>query len=115
MSSFRKPLTIYRYAGKAVLQDNGKFVLPEQSVLVVDASVQPLKATEMEALPEGRRGSHAVKVYSDTELLMVDQGTGAQADQFDWLGKRYEIVAADAYQCGVINHWRMYAVEVRSH
>lgn len=74
-----------------------------------------LKRLKWKLCPEGRRGSHAVKVYSDTELLMVDQGTGAQADQFDWLGKRYEIVAADAYQCGVINHWRMYAVEVRSH
>ena len=36
--------------------------------------MQPLKATEMDALPEGRRGSHAVKVYSDTELYMADQG-----------------------------------------
>ena len=104
MSSFRKSLTIYRYAGKPILQDNGKFILPEQSSIVVKASVQPLKATEMEALPEGRRNAHAVKIYSDTELLMADQGSGVQADQFDWLGRRYEVVAADAYQCEVINH-----------
>lgn len=109
MSSFRKPLTIYRYEGKPVLQGNGKFILPAQESFVIKASVQPLKATEMDALPEGRRGSHAVKVYSDTELYMADQGTGIQADQFEWLGRKYEIIAADAYQCGVISHcmqWR---------
>ena len=66
----------------------------------------------MEALPEGRRGSRAVKVYSDTELLMVDQQSGQQPDQFEWLGRRYEVVGSDAFQSGVINHYRAYAVEV---
>lgn len=115
MSSFRNSLTIHRYDGKPELQTNGRYKMPAQISLVVQASVQPLKATEMEVLPEGRRGCRAVKVYSSEELYMADQGNGIQADQFDWLGRRYEIVAVDAYQCGVINHWRMYAVEVNTH
>ena len=111
-SSFRKPVKVWRYMQPAVLGNDGKYVIAEPVEMTIKASVQPLKATEMEALPEGRRGSRAVKVYSSTELLMVDQNSGQQADQFEWLGRRYEVVGCDAYQSGVINHYRAYAVEV---
>lgn len=111
-SSFRRPIKIWRYMQPAVLGNDGRFSIAEPTEMTIKASVQPLRATEMDALPEGRRGSRAVKVYSDTELLMVDQQTGQQADQFEWLGRRYEIVGCDAYQSNVINHYRAYAVEV---
>ncbi len=111
-SSFRKPIKVWRYTEPAVLGKDGRFTIAEPTEITIKASVQPLKATEMEALPEGRRGSRAVKVYSDTELLMVDQQSGQQPDQFEWLGRRYEVVGCDAYQSGVINHYRAYAVEV---
>lgn len=111
-SSFRRPIKIWRYAEKPVLGDDGRYTIADPTEMSIQASVQPLKATEMEALPEGRRGSRAVKVYSDTELLMVDQQSGQQPDQFEWLGRRYEVVGSDAFQSGVINHYRSYAVEV---
>lgn len=111
-SSFRKPIKVWRYTEPAVLGKDGRFTIAEPTEITIKASVQPLKATEMEALPEGRRGSRAVKVYSDTELLMVDQQSGQQPDQFEWLGRRYEVVGSDAFQSGVINHYRVYAVEV---
>lgn len=111
-SSFRKPIKVWRYTEPAVLGEDGRFTIAEPTEITIKASVQPLKATEMEALPEGRRGSRAVKVYSDTELLMVDQQSGQQPDQFEWLGRRYEVVGSDAFQSGVINHYRSYAVEV---
>lgn len=111
-SSFRKPIKVWRYTEPAVLGKDGRFTIAEPTEITIKASVQPLKATEMEALSEGRRGSRAVKVYSDTELLMVDQQSGQQPDQFEWLGRRYEVVGSDAFQSGVINHYRAYAVEV---
>jgi hypothetical protein len=111
-SSFRKPIKVWRYTEPAVLGKDGRFTIAEPTEITIKASVQPLKATEMEALPEGRRGSRAVKVYSDTELLMVDQQSGQQPDQFEWLGRRYEVVGSDAFRSGVINHYRAYAVEV---
>lgn len=111
-SSFRRPIKIWRYAEKPVLGDDGRYTIADPTELSIQASVQPLKATEMDALPEGRRGCRAVKVYSDTELLMVDQQSGQQPDQFEWLGRRYEVVGSDAFQSGVINHYRAYAVEV---
>lgn len=111
-SSFRRPIKIWRYDEKPVLGDDGRYTIADPTEMSIQASVQPLKATEMDALPEGRRGCRAVKVYSDTELLMVDQQSGQQPDQFEWLGRRYEVVGSDAFQSGVINHYRAYAVEV---
>ena len=111
-SSFRRPIKIWRYAEKPVLGDDGRYTIADPTEMSIQASVQPLKATEMDALPEGRRGCRAVKVYSDTELLMVDQQSGQQPDQFEWLGRRYEVVGSDAFQSGAINHYRAYAVEV---
>ena len=111
-SSFRHPIKIWRYAEKPVLGDDGRYTIADPTEMSIQASVQPLKATEMDALPEGRRGCRAVKVYSDTELLMVDQQSGQQPDRFEWLGRMYEVVGCDAYQSNVINHYRAYAVEV---
>lgn len=112
---FRQPIKVWRYTDKPQLQANGKFVMPEPEAITIMASVQPLKITEMDALPEGRRGAHAVKTYSDEPFLMADQDTGQQADRFEWLGRTYEIVGTDAFQCNVISHYRCYAVEVKKH
>lgn len=114
MSSFRKKLEITRLEGQPRLE-NGLLIPPATSTLIIKASVQPLKATEMMALPEGRRNGKAVKLYTAVELMMPDQQSGQQADRFEWLGTTYEIVGCDGYQCGVINHYRSIAVEVNTH
>lgn len=113
-SSFRRPLTIVRL-GKPELMDNGMFTEPKESQLVVNASVQPLRPNEMQALPEGRRGCRCVKVYSDEMLWMPNQMTGRQADKFMWMGTWFEVVASDWYQNNVINHYRAYATEMVDH
>lgn len=100
---------------KPTLGKDGIFRDAPVTELTVMASVQPLKATEMQALPEGRRGARAVKVYSDTELYMAEQMSGQQADRFVWLGRMFEVVGVDAYQCEVISHYKSYAVEVTTH
>ena len=116
MSSFRRPLTIIRKSGKPVLdQATGKFIDQDEHHFKVNASVQPMKPNEMQALPEGRRGSRAVKVYSDVELYEADQKSGLQSDKFYWLGILFEVVASDAYQADVLSHYRAYATEVQSH
>lgn len=110
---FRKPLKVKRVIGKPKLE-NGILISPQATVFQIKASVQPLKANEMQALPEGRRTARAVKVYSDTELLTAGQN-GQQADRLKWLDREYEVVASDAYQMDVISHYRAYAVEVNDH
>lgn len=113
-SSFRKVLTILRYNGKPELCVDGTYILPKATEMTILASVQPLKANEVNILPEGMRTSRAVKVYSGVELLVANQQEGMLADRFIWRGMTFEVVASDIYQCAVINHYRAYAVEVNA-
>ena len=113
-SSFRRPLRITR-AGSLALGEDGRFTQGAPTYLTIEASVQVLRPDEMQALPEGRRGARAVKVYSDVMLLMPDQKTGVQADRFSWQGRRFEVTASDWYRSDVISHYRAYATEVVDH
>ena len=112
---FSKPLEIIRKDGKPFLNFDGIWEEPEETRFIIKASVQPLRSNEMRALPEGRRGCRAVKVYSKERLYMADQKEGLQADRFFWLGREFEVTASDPYQNDQINHWRAYAIEVQDH
>ncbi len=114
MSSFRKPYTVIRRSpGNYV---DGYWVEGVETNITIKASVQPLKVSEIEALPEGKRSSSAVKIYSDDKLMAAKQATeesqAVSADILLYAGSRWEIVACAAYQSGVIPHYKAYAVEV---
>lgn len=111
MSSFRKSIIVTRTTGSYV---DGVWTANDPTTLTIKASVQPLRLDEMQAMPEGRRSSHVVKIYSDTELYPAIQGTGQNADQFTWQSKTWEVIACDAYQMGIISHYKALAVEVTS-
>ena len=113
MSSLRKPMPVLRTAPGHYGTD-GYWVEGQQSTLSIRLSVQPLKVEEMAALPEGRRSSKAVKIYSDAELIPADQETSQNADIVVWLGKNWEVVGCDANQMGVIPHYKSLAVEVKA-
>ena len=112
MSSFRKPIIVKR-TGQGDYDAGGVWVEGIPAELSVRMSVQPLRMDEMDALPEGRRSSRAVKIYSDTELLPAEQTSGQNADQVRWQGKQWEIVGCDPYLMGVIPHFKALAVEVK--
>lgn len=114
MSSFRKPYTITRYApGQYV---DGDWQDGENTTLTVLASVQPLNMKEVDALPEGKRNSAAIKIYSDTELQPAEQATAdreaVSADRISYLGSQWEITACTPHQAGVIPHYKSYAVKL---
>lgn len=45
----------------------------------------------MERLPEGRRSSGAICVYTTTQLMLGDQDGGFEADRIAALGKLWEV------------------------
>lgn len=116
MSSFRKPHTVKRKSSGDYVK--GRWQGGTVSELTVMASAQPLKASELAALPEGQRGTGLViKIYTDTELKTALEETetlpGQSPDIFIWQGKNFEVIEVAPYQSGVIPHYKCTAVEVR--
>lgn len=102
--SFRKPYTITRKAAGSYV--NGLFVAGSPSTLTIQASIQPVSGEDLKPLPEGRRLDDYIKVYTDSNLQMLQESTGKQPDQLTWRGHTYECISVDARQMDVINHYK---------
>lgn len=113
MSSFRKPFPVKR-TEPGDYDDGGNWVEGSETNLTLYMSIQPLRVDEMDALPEGRRNSRAVKIYSGDELYPAEQTAGQNADFVTWQGKQWEVIGCDPYQMGVISHYKSLAVEVKA-
>lgn len=101
----RKQHAIRRFADGAYIKGRWQAGAPSE-MLLINASVQPIRNDERENLPEGKRMGRAVKIYTDA-LLRVDDNMG---DVLLWLGTEYRIIAQARFQMGVISHYRYYAV-----
>lgn len=100
--SFRKPQAITRIgAGEYV---NGVFVPGVESTIVILASVQPVTAQDIATPPEGKRLSDYVKIYTSSELQVLNEVAGLEPDQLVWRGHTYECTSGDQWQNGVISH-----------
>jgi hypothetical protein len=75
----------------------------------IKASVQPMRGTEMEMLPEGRRQSQAVKLYTNTQLQTVDD---SNPDTLQAFGSSYEVLSVEPWQSNVLSHYKVTAVRV---
>jgi apolipoprotein N-acyltransferase len=100
MSSFRRTITVSRQAAGSHV--NGIWTPGTTTTTTIQASVQPATARDMERLPEGRRQTGAVKVYTSAALL-VEQGT-QKADRIILPSGTYEVAQADEWQNGVLPH-----------
>lgn len=109
MSSFRSPFTITRKSAGSYV--NGKWVEGSTSTFTIQASVQPLRGEEIQLLPEGRRNSQAVRIYTDTQLYVkTDEQTNP--DKLTAFGESYEVLSVEPWQSNVINHYKCIAVKV---
>lgn len=107
--SFRQPRTILsETAGTYV---NGVWVAGTRSVSTVMASIQPIvMGQDMAALPEGRRISDFVKIYTGVNLKVTDDGDGIQPDFIVHDGQCFELVSRYANQNRIIPHYKYIAV-----
>lgn len=84
------------------------------------ASVQPLnkdeKAQYVDREPQGGRQANLVKVYTNIELFPAKQLTAAnderEGDVLIWRGRTWLCIGCDAFQSGVISHFRAVFQEI---
>lgn len=108
--SFRKPFSVKRTVAGGYT--NGVYVEGAESTITIQASVQPVSGQDLVAIPEGRRASDMVKIYTDSDLFgQGDAGTGQSPDRLVYRGKEYEIYTKDVNQSDVIPHYKMFAVK----
>lgn len=116
---FRRKQTIERLS-HGQWRDDGTWQPGERQEMTIMASVQPLNDkdyTQIQA--DGMHTSRSVKIYTSTELYpdrdsssIAGMGVDHQeADRIIWLGRRWKVVQCDAYQSGVISHYKAIALE----
>jgi hypothetical protein len=109
-TQFRSPFTVRRkVAGSYV---NGFWVEGSESSFVIQASVQPVRGLELESLPEARRDSQAVKIYTDTQLLTVAPDGSTNPDILEAFGFDFEIIEVQPWQSNVISHYKCIGVKL---
>jgi len=91
-------LTVSRFAeGKWI---EGSYQRGEESCFDIDASVQPMTPNEIVQVPEHRRNSESVKIYTCDRLFQADESKGTASDIVKHDGKHYEIHKVSNWQIG---------------
>lgn len=71
----------------------GRWTDGATSTFDISASVQPLNPREIQDLPENRRFTESLKLYTETELRAGSVNSSTQPDEFTRDGKDYEILS----------------------
>lgn len=112
---FRRLITVERTC-VGEIGDDGYYVQGRTTSISVYASIQPLGTNEYTQLGiDGERNIKYVKVYTKNRLYTASNPQQAQADVIIWQGTRYKVIQCDAYQMGVISHYKAIAQEVTAH
>ena len=109
--SFRQPVTLKRVDG-APTETDGFYSPASRTSSTIQASIQPLKANEMQLLPEGRRDTESFRLYTDTQLFTAQTSTHKNADIVEFYGNEYEVLSCATWQNNVINHYKSIVIKI---
>ena len=76
-------------------------------------SVQPVTGKDIEIMETGKEDKGRIKAYSDTKLNVSIAGEDTPGDIIIWDGKEWECMSEQAYQNGLINHYKYIAQFLR--
>lgn len=88
----------------------GKWVTGAVQEVVIDANIQPLRGSELAALPESDRTKETIKVYSVETLKTLEEVSQEEADIVVWEGKKFRAIKAMTYKMGVLDHTKTICV-----
>jgi hypothetical protein len=114
LSLGRRPISCIRPSG-AYSDATGQWQETAAAPFTIEGSIQPLKARELEALPEGRRASARFKVYTDFRLQTVDDKAQKNPDRLTFRVpahdttaplRTYEVISVSEFQSGIVSHYK---------
>lgn len=114
MALGRRALSCIRPGG-AYDSVSGKWVEATAVPFTIEGSVQPLRARELNSLPEGRRATSAFRIYTDTRLRTVDDKAQSNPDRLTFRVpsydstapmRTYEVISVEEWQNGIVPHYK---------
>jgi len=90
----------------------GKYVAGATNNFDIEAAVIPISGKELVLLPEGERTKEMIVIYSDVELLTVNEKDFKKADRLSWRGKDYEIHKVEDWTKTDLPHYRIIAMKL---
>jgi len=107
-------ITVTQPDGPGAYDDDGRYQEGTKVVLNnIVASVQPLKPSEIQMLPEGRRNVEAIKIYTELKMFVSDEKNQRNASFVLFDGKNYEVHRIFNWNIGTdIKHFKVIAMKV---
>ena len=104
-------MTTFRYQVAVETPGPGSYVdgvwrdsVPVKTTIM--GTVQPIRNSDLVNLPTGRQWGDVVRLYTSAEIQEL--GDGRNPSVIVWQGNRYEIIAHEPWQSGLINHHKYY-------
>lgn len=110
MTTFRYQVTV-ETPGPGSYQD-GVWVDGVPVVTTVMGTVQPVRNDDLDKLPTGRQWGDVVRLYTDSAIPVLSENRNPST--IVWQGHRYEIIAHEAWQSGIISHHKYYCARQQS-
>jgi len=81
----------------------------------MQASVQPMPGEELVKLGLGDQVVEGIEVFAEDAIFGKAEGdSGQDADTIVWAGKHYQVVLAERWAMGQLDHYRAVATRKRS-
>lgn len=77
--------------GAGAWGDDGRYHKGPKSEFEIKASIQPVTGNMVKLLPEHRRNTESVIIFSDERLFPSDEKNGKGADIVNYDGKKFEV------------------------